>query len=42
VRPEHPGAELRWLSFADAIELTTEENVRETLARVASLLGAQP
>lgn len=39
VRPERPGAGLRWLSFAEATELTTEENVRETLARVAALLS---
>jgi hypothetical protein len=39
IRPEKPDAPLRWLSLADAREVTTEVNVHETLARVASLLG---
>lgn len=38
VRPEKPEAELRWLTIAEALELTTEENLRETIRRVASLL----
>lgn len=39
IRPEKPDAPLRWLTVAQARELTTEVNVRETLARVAFLLG---
>jgi 8-oxo-dGTP pyrophosphatase MutT (NUDIX family) len=39
IRPERPSAPLRWLSLAEAREVTTEVNVQETLARVASLLG---
>jgi 8-oxo-dGTP pyrophosphatase MutT (NUDIX family) len=34
VRPERPSAPLRWLTFAEAAELTAEVNLRETLARV--------
>jgi 8-oxo-dGTP pyrophosphatase MutT (NUDIX family) len=36
--PESPGAPLRWVSVAEAHELTREDNVRETLARVVELL----
>ena len=36
---EKPDALLRWLSLAEAREVTTEVNVHETLRRVASLLG---
>jgi 8-oxo-dGTP pyrophosphatase MutT (NUDIX family) len=32
--PEHATAPLRWLTIADAIEATTEENVRESLRRL--------
>ena len=39
VRPEKPDAPLRWLTLPEAHEVTAEVNVRETLARVASLLG---
>lgn len=39
VRPENPSALLRWLSIEEAYALTTEENVRETLSRVAHLLA---
>lgn len=39
-RPEHDGADLRWLSVDDAIELTTAENVRESLRRVGELFDA--
>jgi len=35
---ESEHAALRWLSIDDAIELTTEDNVRETLARTRRLL----
>lgn len=35
--PETPTAPLRWLSFADAAELTGNDNVRITLDRVARL-----
>ncbi|HVV14062.1 NUDIX hydrolase [Amycolatopsis sp.] len=36
IRPERADAPLRWLTFADAMELTTEPNVRETLTRAAA------
>lgn len=39
IRPEHPGAELRWLVPDEAARLVAEENVRETLSRVRPLLG---
>lgn len=39
-RPERPTAELRWLSTADALELTSEENVRETIRRARRLLAS--
>ncbi|MGI5336166.1 NUDIX hydrolase [Streptomyces sp. CA-181903] len=38
VRPEHPGAELRWAAVDEALESVAEENVRETLSRVRPLL----
>jgi 8-oxo-dGTP pyrophosphatase MutT (NUDIX family) len=38
VRPEKPDAPLRWLTFAEARELTAEANLRETLARVQQLV----
>jgi 8-oxo-dGTP pyrophosphatase MutT (NUDIX family) len=37
-RPEKPDAPLRWLTFADARDLASEPNLRETLARAAELL----
>jgi 8-oxo-dGTP pyrophosphatase MutT (NUDIX family) len=37
-RPERAGAPLRWLTFAAARELTTEDNLRETLRRVERLM----
>ena len=37
--PEHDGADLRWLGVAEAIELTTAENVKESLRRVGELLS---
>lgn len=37
-RPENPGAELRWLSFAEARATTTEPNLRESLSRAEQLL----
>jgi 8-oxo-dGTP pyrophosphatase MutT (NUDIX family) len=37
-RPENPAAQLRWLTIAEARELTTEENMRESLSRVQRLL----
>ncbi|MDP4505117.1 NUDIX hydrolase [Nonomuraea turcica] len=40
VRPEKPDSPLRWLSLAEARELTTEANTRETIDRAAALLGA--
>jgi 8-oxo-dGTP pyrophosphatase MutT (NUDIX family) len=36
-RPEHEAAELRWLTVAEATELTGEDNLRETLTRVDRL-----
>lgn len=41
-RPENPTAALRWLPVAEAAEVTTEANLRQTLARVARLLVAAP
>ncbi len=38
-RPEHPAAALRWLTIEDALELTSEENVRETIRRVGRLMA---
>jgi 8-oxo-dGTP pyrophosphatase MutT (NUDIX family) len=35
-RPERPTDSLRWLSIPDALELTSEENVRETIRRAAT------
>lgn len=37
-RPERPDAPLRWLSFPEALKLTAEDNLRETLARAERLL----
>ncbi|WP_238008684.1 NUDIX domain-containing protein [Dactylosporangium sp. AC04546] len=37
-RPEQPDAPLRWLTVAEALEATTEPNLRETINRVAHLL----
>lgn len=34
-RPERPTASLRWLSIPEALELTSEENLRETIRRAA-------
>jgi 8-oxo-dGTP pyrophosphatase MutT (NUDIX family) len=39
-RPERPDAPLRWVSFAEAYQLTGEDNLRETLARAERLLAA--
>lgn len=41
VVPEEPDAPLRWLSVADAEALTTEPNLRETLARAKGSLAGQ-
>jgi 8-oxo-dGTP pyrophosphatase MutT (NUDIX family) len=38
-RPENPAAALRWLSVAEAHRLTSEANLRETLARAERLLS---
>lgn len=38
-RPENPAAALRWLPVDQAAEVTTEPNLRETLARVGRLLA---
>jgi 8-oxo-dGTP pyrophosphatase MutT (NUDIX family) len=37
-RPEKPDAPLRWLTLAQAEELTAADNLRETLRRMAPLL----
>ncbi len=42
IRPERPTASLRWLDLADALELATEENVRETIRRAANILRDWP
>jgi 8-oxo-dGTP pyrophosphatase MutT (NUDIX family) len=38
-RPENPDAPLRWLTPQQAMETTSEPNLRETIRRVAALLG---
>jgi 8-oxo-dGTP pyrophosphatase MutT (NUDIX family) len=38
-RAESPGAPLRWLPAADAIDATSEANLRDMLSRVVHLLG---
>lgn len=38
IQPEDDGAPLRWLTIEEAAALTGEDNVRETLRRVAILL----
>jgi len=38
-RPEKPAAPVRWVTIAEAYEITSEDNFRETLSRVASLFG---
>jgi len=42
VVPEAPDAPLRWLTLAEARELTAEPNLRETLSRVERLLPDRP
>lgn len=39
-QPEHPDAALRWLHLDEAVELTHEPNVHETLRRVHTLFAA--
>ncbi|HEU5416961.1 MAG TPA: NUDIX domain-containing protein [Streptosporangiaceae bacterium] len=39
-RPEHESAPLRWLTMDEARAVTAEDNLRETLDRVARLLPA--
>ena len=38
-RPEHPDAALRWLTVGEAMELTAQDNLRETIRRVDLLLA---
>jgi 8-oxo-dGTP pyrophosphatase MutT (NUDIX family) len=38
IEPEDDGAPLRWLTIDEALALTAEENVRETLRRAATQL----
>ena len=40
--PERPDAPLRWLSLPEALELTTETNLAETLNRAGRLLPDRP
>jgi 8-oxo-dGTP pyrophosphatase MutT (NUDIX family) len=40
VQPENPGAQLRWLSIADAVALTSEANLKVFLSRVQRLFSA--
>lgn len=40
-RPESPANPLRWLPVAEAIDLTTEANLRALLSRVQRLLAGQ-
>jgi len=40
--PEEPGAPLRWLTIPEALELTAEANLRETLNRAERLLPDRP
>ena len=39
IRPESDHAPLRWLSLTEAREATSQDNLRETLARVGPLLA---
>jgi 8-oxo-dGTP pyrophosphatase MutT (NUDIX family) len=39
-RPERPSAPLRWLTLAEARQVTAEDNLRTTLDRAAALLRA--
>jgi 8-oxo-dGTP pyrophosphatase MutT (NUDIX family) len=39
-RPEKPDAPVRWVSIADALALTTQDNVRETIRRAARAMDA--
>lgn len=39
---ERPDAPLRWLTFPEALELTTESNLAETLNRAGRLLPDRP
>jgi 8-oxo-dGTP pyrophosphatase MutT (NUDIX family) len=41
-RAESPGAPLRWLLPREARELSSEENLRETVSRAERLLAANP
>jgi 8-oxo-dGTP pyrophosphatase MutT (NUDIX family) len=38
-RAESPDAPLRWLSPSDALQLTTQDNLRETISRARRLLA---
>jgi 8-oxo-dGTP pyrophosphatase MutT (NUDIX family) len=40
-RPESPGAPLRWLSAGEAVDATSEANLRDMLFRVQRLLSDQ-
>ncbi|MGI5240900.1 NUDIX hydrolase [Dactylosporangium sp. CA-139066] len=38
-RPERPSAPLRWLTVPEALSVTAEPNLRETIARAARLMS---
>ena len=40
-RPESPGAPLRWVPMRDAVDATSEANLRDMLSRVQRLLSDQ-
>lgn len=42
IRPEHDGADLRWLTVDEALAATSEENLRESLRRAAALMEDAP
>lgn len=42
IRPESPGAPLRWLTLAQARDLVGSNNLRHTLDRAEKLLADQP
>jgi 8-oxo-dGTP pyrophosphatase MutT (NUDIX family) len=41
IQPESAHAPLRWLSLPEARETTSQDNLRETLARIEPLLGTR-
>ncbi|MDQ1425425.1 MAG: hypothetical protein QOD72_2923 [Acidimicrobiaceae bacterium] len=41
-RPENASGQLRWLSIPEALALTSEDNVRESLHRIDALFDERP